>query len=357
MKKLFQPFTSQALQLDNHIAMAPMTRSRAVHNLPNELMATYYKQRSGAGLIITEGTSPSPNGLGYTNIPAIYNQEQIEGWKKSTEAVHQQGGKIFLQIMHTGRVASSLNLPKGGEVIAPSAIQAAGEMFTFQGMQPHDVPRAMTLEDIKQTQEEYVQAARNAIEAGFDGVEIHAANGYLPNQFLNPRSNQRTDDYGGSVHNRTRFVLEIVEQTVKTIGADKVGLRISPYGVFNDMAVYDLIPETYQHLVDHMDQFNLAYLHLLDVAALGGEAPQGFLLNLVKNYHGTVMFNGGLAFHLDKAEDLVNMKDNYLISIGAPYISNPDLVHRLKNGHELAAPDQSTFYSPGAEGYTDYPTM
>jgi len=358
MNTLFEPFKTKHLYLKNRIAMAPLTRSRAIGNIPNDLMATYYGQRAEAGLIIAEGTSPSKNGLGYPNIPGVYSEEQIAGWKKVTDAVHAKGGKIFLQIMHVGRIAHELNIPEGGEIVAPSAIAAAGEMFTMEGMKPHPTPRAMTLEDIETAQEEYVQAAKNAIDTGFDGVEIHSANGYLPNQFINTKSNQRTDEYGGSKENRTRFVLEVTKKIVDAIGADKTGIRLSPYGTFNDLEVYDGIAETYHYLVQELNTLDLAYLHLLDAAALGSKnVPEGFLPELAKNYNGAVLFNGGFAMKMEQAQALTKQSDNYFISIGAMFISNPDLVTRLKTGAELAMPNQDTFYTPGEEGYTTYPTL
>ena len=358
MNKLFSPFKANTLTLTNHIAMAPMTRSRAIGNIPNDIMATYYALRAEAGLIITEGTSPSKNGLGYPNIPGIYAKEQIAGWKKVTDAVHAKGGKIFLQIMHTGRISHVLNVPEGGEVVAPSAIAAAGEMFTIEGPKPHPTPKAMDVEDIKQAQEEFVQAAKNAIEAGFDGVEIHAANGYLPNQFINTKSNRRTDDYGGSIENRCRFVLELTQKVIDAIGSEKTGIRLSPFGVFNDLDIYEDIPATYQYLVNALNAMQLAYLHLLDVAAMGATGvPEHFLLDLAKNYQGVVMFNGGFISKLKEAEALVNQSDKYMISLGSPFIANPDLITRLKTGAELAMPDKNTFYTPGEEGYLTYPTL
>ena len=359
MSNLFEPLQSAHLQLKNRIAMAPMTRSRAIGNMPNDIMATYYGMRADAGLLITEGTSPSRNGLGYPNIPGVYSEEQIAGWKKVTQSVHENGGKIFLQIMHTGRVGHPLNIPEGGEIVGPSAIAAAGEMFTLQeGLQPHPVPREMTLKDIRQAQEELVQASRNAIEAGFDGVEIHSANGYLPNQFINPKSNQRSDNYGGSIENRCRFVLEVTEQIVEAIGAERTGIRLSPYVQFNDLGVYEDVPETYQYLINKLDTLNLAYLHLLDVRVMGAQdVPEGILLELVKDYDGVVMFNGGYGYNLSAAEDILNKSDQYMVSIGVPFLANPDLITRLKTGAELNPPDQSTFYTPGEEGYLTYPTL
>jgi N-ethylmaleimide reductase len=359
MNTLFSPFRSKHLNLKNHIAMAPMTRSRAIGNIPNEIMAAYYALRAEAGLIITEGTAPSKNGLGYPNIPGIYSDEQVAGWKKVTDAVHAKGGKIYLQVMHTGRIGHPLNIPEGGEIVAPSAIAAAGVMFTMQeGPQPHPVPRAMTGEDIMQAQQEFVDAARNAIQAGFDGIEIHAANGYLPNQFINPASNQRQDEYGGSIENRCRFVLEVTEKVVDAIGAHRTAIRLSPFVEFNDLKLYDEAAETYQYLVSKLNVMDLAYLHLLDVKVMGATGGSAnFLEELVNNYEGAVMFNGGMIGKLDEAEKLVNKSDNYMISIGAIYVSNPDLITRLRKGAELTPPDQSTFYTPGEEGYLTYPTL
>ena len=358
MSKLFSRFKTDKLNLKNHIAMAPLTRSRAIENIPNDLMAKYYAMRASAGLIITEGTSISPNGLGYLNMPGIFSQQQIDGWKKITDTVHANGGKIFIQVMHTGRIAHKLNLPEGAEILGPSAITAEGEMFTSEGIFPNGKPREMTLEDIKQAQDEYVQAAKNAMKAGFDGVEIHAANGYLPNQFLNVKSNTRTDKYGGSIENRTRFVLEVVEKIVAAIGSEKTGVRFSPYGVFNDLSVYDSLPETYHYLIDELAKFDLAYIHLVDVTALGATGvSKGFLLDLVKDYSGTVLFNGGWINKLDEAKTLVKEHHNYFISIGAPFIANPDLIERLKSGAKLNQPDEDTFYTAGEEGYLTYPTL
>ncbi|HEX8608509.1 MAG TPA: alkene reductase, partial [Pedobacter sp.] len=230
MKKLFQPFTLGALQLKNHVVMAPMTRSRALNNLPNDLMATYYKQRAGAGLIITEGTSPSPEGLGYPRIPGAFSDEQVEGWKLVTSAVHQAGSKIFLQLMHTGRVGHVANLPEGYQVVGLSDLKAEGEIFTDkEGMQEHSIPVALDAAGIENLIIDFTKAAENAIEAGFDGVELHGANGYILEQSLNPVVNNRSDEYGGSIENRARLTLQIVKTIAGAIGADKIGIRISPY--------------------------------------------------------------------------------------------------------------------------------
>ena len=351
---LLSSYDTTALKLSNRIVMAPMTRSRAIGNVPNDLMAKYYALRAGTGLIVTEGTSPSKNGLGYPNIPAVYSDEQVSGWKKVTDAVHEAGGKIFLQIMHVGRIAHELNLPEGGEILAPSSIAAPGDMFTIEGPKPNGTPREMSIEDIRHAQAEYVQAAKNAIAAGFDGVEIHSANGYLPNQFINKGSNRRQDEYGGSVENRVRFVAELSQQIAEAIGGDKTGIRISPYGDFNDMLIYDELPETYHHLIEELNKLDLAYLH---IANLSKKAPEGFLEGLGAKFNNTVIFNGGYGYDLASAEKLVTENDRALVAIGVPFIANPDLINRIRQGAEFAQPDSNTFYTPGEEGYLTYPTL
>ena len=252
--KLITPVKIGSLELKNRIVMSPMTRSRAIGNMPNELMAEYYKQRAGAGLIITEGTSPSPNGLGYARIPGIFSKQQVVGWKKVTSAVHKAGGKIFVQLMHTGRIGHPLNLPEGAQVIAPSAVKAKGQMWTDAKMQQdYPVPKEMTAEDIQHTKKEYVTSAKNALEAGFDGIELHGANGYLLEQFLSPITNTRKDNYGGNIENRCRFVIEVATAVSNAIGKEKTGIRLSPYGVGGDMAYYPEIDATYKYLSEHFN--------------------------------------------------------------------------------------------------------
>jgi N-ethylmaleimide reductase len=230
MSQLFSKTTLGSLTLQNHLVIAPMTRNRATNNIPNDLMAQYYAQRASAGLIITEGTSPSPNGLGYPRIPGIFSAAQVAGWKRVTDAVHARGAKIFIQFMHCGRIAHPLNLPSGAHMLAPSAVAAAGDIYTdAEGMKQNAMPQAMTEADIKTTIQEFAQAAKNAVAAGFDGVELHGANGYLLEQFIRPNSNQRTDRYGGSIENRARFVLEVADAVIEAIGKDKVGIRLSPF--------------------------------------------------------------------------------------------------------------------------------
>ena len=353
---LFQALDSPSLQLKNRVVMAPLTRSRAVEkNAPNELMAQYYAQRAGAGLIVTEGTSPSPNGLGYPRIPGLFNAEQVAGWRRVTEAVHAQGAKIFVQLMHTGRVTHAANLPPGAKVVGPTAAALAGEMYTdAQGMQPHTPPQAMSATDIQHATEEYAHAARLAVEAGFDGVELHAANGYLLEQFLNANVNTRDDAYGGSAEKLNRFVLEVARATVAAIGAARVGIRVSPYGVFNGTGAFDGVEEQYLALARELGTLKLAYLHLVDHSSLGApEVPAAFKAQLRAAFGGIFIASGGL--DRDSAEQALREGRADLVAFGRAWLANPDLIERMKAGVALNAPDPSTFYTPGAKGYTDYP--
>lgn len=355
---LFEPYTARTLQLANRTVMAPMTRSRAVdHNTPNALMAEYYAQRASAGLIVTEGVSPSPNGLGYARIPGLFNAEQVRGWKLVTDAVHAQGGKIVVQLMHTGRVTHVANLPAGAEVLGPMSTVLPGEIYTdAQGMQAHSTPRAMTEQDIAATVAEYVQAARLAVEAGFDGIELHAANGYLMEQFLNANVNQRTDGYGGSIAGRNRFVLEIARGAAAAIGAGRVGIRLSPYGVFNSTGAYPEVEAQYLALVQELSALGLLYLHVLDHSAMGAPAvPAALKAQLRAAFKGPFILAGG--FDRDSAEAALAAGQADLIGFGRPFLSNADLVARMQAGAALNAPDMSTFYTPGAKGYTDYPLL
>ncbi len=353
---LFTSLSAPFLHLNNRIVMAPMTRSRAVQaNTPNALMAQYYGQRATAGLIITEGTSPSPNGLGYARIPGLYNEAQKNGWKLVTDAVHAKGGKIFLQLMHTGRVSHVANLPAGAHVVGATAEICPGEMHTDAlGMQPHSAPRAMTAEDIAHAVQEYAHSARLAIEAGFDGVELHAANGYLMEQFLNANVNLRTDAYGGSIQGRNRFVLEIVRATVAAIGANRVGIRLSPYGVFNGMGAFPEVEAQYLALTEELAQLGIRYVHLLDHSALGAPpVPAAFKRQLRTAFSGVFILAGG--FDRTTAQSALSAGDADLIAFARPYIANPDLVERMQAEAPLNALDMATFYTPGATGYTDYP--
>ncbi|MDB5271094.1 MAG: alkene reductase [Hymenobacter sp.] len=358
--KAFEPAKLGNLTLANHIVMAPMTRSRALGNVPNELMAEYYRQRATAGLIITEGVSPSADGLGYARIPGLFNQEHVTNWQRVTETVHHHGGHIFVQLMHAGRVFHPLNLPEGAEGIAPSAVAAQGQMWTDQQqMQDQPTPRALRSDELDRVRDEYVHSAKLALEAGFDGVELHGANGYLLEQFLNPASNQRTDEYGGSVQNRARFVLEVTRAVAEAIGTERTGIRLSPWGVFNDQPNYPEIDETYAYLAEELQKIGVVYLHLVDHQSMGAPAVPAQVVPLVRaKFTNTLILSGGYTTVAQIDTALAGPAD--LVAIGRPFISNPDLVERLEKGLPLAESDQATYYAPGpngfADGYTDYPT-
>jgi N-ethylmaleimide reductase len=348
---LFEPYSLGSLRLQSRIVMAPMTRSRANGNVPNDLMAEYYKQRSSAGLIVTEGTSPSPNGLGYARIPGSFSEAQVAGWRKVTTAAHGGGAKIFLQLMHTGRITHPLNLPQGAEIVAPSAVAAAGQMWTDQsGMQSFPTPRALETREVAGVIAEHVAAAENAMKAGFDGVELHGANGYLIEQFLNPGTNKRSDQYGGSLVNRNRFAIEVSAAIAKAIGADKTAIRLSPFNTFNDMVGdYPEIPQQYEALAKELGALKLAYVHIVQYARVG--VP---LLRAIKQAFGrTVVINGGL--DRQKAEAAFEAGFADLAAFATGFLSNPDLPYRLANALPLTPLDPSTFYSADAKGYTDYP--
>jgi N-ethylmaleimide reductase len=355
---LFDKFSARSLQLANRMVMAPLTRSRATtQHTPNALMATYYGQRATAGLIISEGTSPSPNGLGYPRIPGLYDTAQAQAWKATTTAVHAQGGKIFVQFMHCGRVAHVANLPAGAEVLGPGTAVCPGEMFTdSQGMQPHSPPRAMTEADIAHAVKEHVTAAGLALDAGFDGIELHGANGYLIEQFLNPIVNLRTDGHGGSIEGRNRLALEIARATVAAIGRDRVGIRLSPYGVFNGTGEFPEVQAQYLALAEALSAAGLLYLHLVDHSAMGAPpVPADFKIKLRNGFDGLFILSGG--FDHASAEQALLDKRGDLIAFGRPFLANPDLVARLQKDAPLNAPDMATFYVPGAKGYTDYPAL
>jgi len=357
MSVLYSKTVLGLLTLQNHLVMAPLTRNRATNNIPNALMAEYYAQRATAGLIITEGTSPSPNGLGYPRIPGIFSSAQVEGWKRITDAVHAKGAKMFIQFMHCGRIAHPLNLPAGTRVLAPSAVAAAGEMYTdAEGLKPHPVPQAMTEADIKSAIAEYVQAAKHAMTAGFDGVELHAANGYLLEQFIRPNSNQRTDGYGGSIENRSRFVLEVADAVIAAIGKDKVGMRLSPYGVFNDMPLYGAMEADYTYLAQQLNARGLVYIHLVDHSPMGAPpVPETMKATFRKLFKRSLILSGG--YDAARAESDLAAGKCDLIAVGRPFLANPDLVARWSSGAAVNAPDMATFYTPGPKGYTDYPAM
>jgi N-ethylmaleimide reductase len=358
MEMLFEKYALGAIQLANRTVMSPLTRSRAsFDNTPNALMATYYAQRASAGLIITEGTSPSPNGLGYARIPGLFNDAHVEGWKMVTDAVHAQGGKIVVQLMHTGRVSHQANLPDGAEVLGPSSAACPGEIWTDgSGNQPHTAPRAMSEADIAAAVAEYAKSARLAMKAGFDGIELHAANGYLLEQFLNANVNQRTDAYGATPDGRNRFVLEVARATAKEIGAERVGIRLSPIGVFNATGGYEGMQEQYLALVKELSALGLMYVHVLDHSAMGAPPVPAELKTALRSaFNGPFILAGG--FDKSSAQSALAEGRADLIALGRAFLANPDLVVRMRNDLPLNAPDPSTFYTPGSQGYTDYPVF
>lgn len=346
--QLFTEARLGRLQLRNRIVMAPMTRSRADNqsDVPTPIMREYYRQRASAGLIITEGTQPSAEGKGYCRTPGIYNDQQVRVWREITDAVHAEGGQIVLQIMHCGRVANPANKAPGARTLAPSAIKAKGEIYTEQGMLPFVEPEAMSAADIAQTINDYRQATVNAFAAGFDGVELHCTSGYLPAQFLSTGTNQRDDDYGGSLENRLRFVLEVLAAMTGVDGADRVGMRICPGNPFNDLHD-DNHEETFAALLQQVDPMGLAYLHVIRMPALGLDN-----IGLARrNYRGALIVNE--SYGRDEAEAELDQQIR-AVSFGRPFIANPDLPYRLREGLPLASIDMKTLYTPGEAGYTDY---
>jgi N-ethylmaleimide reductase len=355
---LFEPASLGKLSLRNRIVMAPMTRNRAVEaNTPNQLMADYYVQRAGAGLIITEGTSPSPSGTGYARIPGIWGKQQIAGWRRITDAVHAKNGRIFVQLMHTGRIGHSLNLLPGAQLLAPSAVAAEGTIHTdAQGPQAYPVPRSMSEAEVWSVVDEYKQAAQNAMAAGFDGVELHAANGYLLEQFLSPHTNQREDAWGGSVDKRIGFVVEVAKRISMAIGGERVGIHLSPYGTAGGMKAYPEIDATYTELVTRLVPYGLQYIHLVDHSSTGApKVPEQLRRALRRAWPRTLILGGGL--DREMAESLLRDGKGDLFAFGRPFIANPDLVERMERKLPLAAADRATYYTSGPKGYVDYPTV
>jgi N-ethylmaleimide reductase len=347
---LFTPVSLGALQLRNRIIMAPMTRSRATANaVPTELMVEYYRQRASAGLVISEGIAPSADGVGYCRTPGIYTQEQVSAWRAVTEAVHADGGCIVAQLMHVGRIGNVLNKPAGSRTLAPSAIRARGEMYTDQkGMQPFDEPSALMLDEIATVIDDYRQATANALAAGFDGVELHCTSGYLPAQFLSTGTNARDDKYGGSVSNRARFVVDVLQAMNSIAGAERVGVRICPDNPFNDLRDDDP-QQTFDYLLQQLQPMGLAYLHAI-------RFPKGRVDNLAlaRRYFVDRLI-GNESYDFEEANSAVAEGALTAVSFGRHFIANPDLVARWKDDLALAAFDLATLYSPGAQGYISYP--
>jgi N-ethylmaleimide reductase len=360
--KAFEPARLGRITLRNRLVMGPMTRSRALGNVPNEMMAEYYRQRATAGLIISEGTAPAPEGLGYARIPGLFNAQQVAGWRLTTDAVHEADGHIFVQLMHVGRIFHELNLPAGTAGVAPSAIAAAGQMWTDQEQaKPNGTPRALSGAELHRVRDAFVKSARLGIEAGFDGVELHGANGYLLEQFLHPRTNQRTDAYGGSVQNRARFVIEVAQGVASAIGADRTGIRLSPWSTFNDMAHYPELDEAYAYLAEELQKIGIVYVHLVDHARLSGLAAAAETVKAIRSVFTNSYISSGNYTTLADIEGALTSGRADLVAVSRPFIANPDLVDRLRGDLPLATPNPATFYGPGpagfADGYTDYPAV
>ncbi|WP_028275646.1 alkene reductase [Arthrobacter sp. I3] len=351
---LFSPMTLGELELPNRLVMAPLTRLRSgQEGIPGPLVAEHYRQRASLGLIVSEGTYPSPAGRSYPGQPGIVTPDQIAGWKKVTDAVHAEGGRIFAQIMHGGRVSHE-DITGGHQVVAPSAIAVEAETRTSKGKQAHPVPHALTTDELPGVLQEIVQGSRNAIEAGFDGVELHSANGYLLHEFLAPSSNQRDDIYGGTPENRARFVIEVVKAVVEAVGAERVGIRISPEHNVQGVTELDAadVRETYRLLVDAIAPLNLAYLSILH------KDPTGELVqDLRSRFNGAFLVNTGFGVITTRDEAISLVADGHAdaVVVGRPAIANPDLARRWREGLPVNEPNASTFYADGAEGYTDYP--
>ena len=355
MPDLFDALTVKSWNLGNRLVMAPLTRNRADANgVPTDLAVEYYAQRASAGLIISEGTQPSAVGQGYPFTPGIHTPAQIAGWRRVADAVHERGGRIVTQLMHAGRIAHPDN-KSGLESVAPSALAAPGEMFTLEGMKPHPLPRELELAEIPAVISEFVHAARSAVEAGLDGVEVHAANGYLIHQFLAPGSNERTDEYGGSPEKRARFAIEVTRAVAEAIGADKVGIRISPAHNIQGATEEDAadVEATYDALVAGIAPLGLAYLSIL------ADPRQDLVQRLRKDFGGVVIANDGFeqVTTREKAQAILDDDLADAVAVGRLFLANPDLPTRWQSGAELNEPNPATFYGGGAEGYTDYPEL
>lgn len=364
MTDLFAPFRFAGHELRNRFVMAPMTRARRPDYVPDAETALYYRQRASAGLIVSEGTPVSPEGQGYIHVPGIWSDEQVEGWRLVTDAIHEQGGAIFAQLWHVGRMSHSSLQPDGGAPVSSTTRPARDPKSMayvlgedgVPGFAKPSVPRALATEEVSRVVADFARAGRNAQSAGFDGIEVHAANGYLFEQFLNPVLNERTDRYGGSIENRVRLVLETVDALIGVLCKDRVGIRLAPFNRQFDMPVYDDGGETYLHLARELDKREIAYIHLNDNWAAGHSViDEAFLREFRKAYRGTLILAGAMT--LDRARHLVEEGLIDLPAFGQPFISNPDLVERLRQGAALAQPDRATYYGGGSEGYTDYPAL
>ncbi len=353
---LLEPYSLGSLTLSSRIVMAPLTRNRAGAGLvPSELAATYYAQRASAGLLITEATQVSEQAQGYQDTPGLYTQAQIDAWRKVTDAVHAKGGRIFVQLWHVGRVSHVTLQPGGAAPVAPSAIRAVTKTFVNNGFADVSNPRALALDELPGIVDDFRQAAANAIAAGFDGVEIHGANGYLLEQFIKDGANQRTDAYGGSIENRARLLLEVVAAVAKEIGAERTGVRISPVSPANGISCSDPQPQ-YNYICEQLSALGIVYLHVVEGATGGPRDVAPFDYDALRSrFKQTYLANNGYDLALARTRLAAGQAD--LFAFGRPFISNPDFVDRLKLGAPLAALNPATLYGGGAEGYTDYPTL
>ena len=350
---LFDTLRVGAFTLNNRMLMAPLTRARAdAGHMPNALMAEYYGQRASAGLVITECTMIAENTSAFVNEPGIYNAAQIEAWKATTQAVHAKGGKVFMQIWHAGRAAHPA-MNGGAAVVSSSAIGLTGEALTPEGKLPNAVPHALSEAEIAAIVQTFAQAAKNAIAAGFDGVEVHGANGYLIDQFLRDGANQRTDGYGGTLDKRSRFLFEVLTAVCAAIGSDRVGLRLSPLNSYNDMKDSDPLAWT-AFLAEHLNRFNLAYLHVMRADFFGVQVAD--VMPVARAHYKGVLV-GNMGYSSEEAASAIQAGLLDAVAFGTAFLANPDLPARVKAGAPLNAPDASTFYTPGAKGYTDYPTL
>ncbi len=353
--ELFTPIKLGSIELNNRIVMAPLTRGRAGEgNIPQDLNAEYYAQRASAGLIITEATSISEMAYGYASIPGIHTAAQIAGWKKVTDAVHDKRGRIVLQLWHAGRISHPSLLPNNALPVAPSAIRPIGQAYTKQGFQDFVTPRALETEELPSVVAEFTRAAKSALEAGFDGVELHAANGYLLDQFLRDATNKRADRYGGDIINRARLLIEVVESVAAIVGAERVGVRISPINPFND--INDSDPQAlFNHVAKELSPLGLAYLHVVEGGMGSIDIPRFDFIELRKHFNGPYMAN--LGYDKARADAALAAQDVDCVAFGAPFIANPDLVERFAADAPLNVADQSTLYGGSERGYTDYPTL
>ena len=354
-QKLLSPLDTTIFTFDNRIVMAPMNRRRAEHGVPSPSSIIYYQQRADAGLIITDNTAIAPNGIGYLNTPGIYTDEQKTAWAKIASAVHAKGGKIFMQLVHGGRIGHQLNNDDGSALVAPSAVPAQEVVKVKDGRHlPVSKPEALSSKGVQDLITKHIEAAKSAVNAGFDGVEIHGAHGYLVEQFLHPHTNQRTDEYGGSVENRSRFLLEIVEGVIKAIGANRTGIRLSPYLKISDLLPYEEELATHEYLTKELDKLGILYIHLSNRVVNGSPViPDSYIRSVRNNFQNLLILAGGYTPATAEAALKAGLAD--MVAFGTPYIANPDLVDRIRNGHPLSSGKAELYYDGGDAGYIDYP--